>query len=232
VKCDHGVLPVPAPATALLLTGVALAECGESGELTTPTGAAILTTFSTGFGPAPAMKIAAIGYGAGTRDNQTRPNVLRVMLGDAQPAGSGDDIVVLETNLDDASPQTIAYCIERLLAEGALDAFAVPIQGKKGRPGALLTVLVEVHRATDFERILFQETPTFGVRRSTVRRTTMTRRHESVTTSFGIIRMKVGEFDGIVTATPEYADCKEAAARCRAPLREVITAATVAWRNR
>ena len=233
VKCAHGVLPIPAPATALLLKGVPLAECNEPGELTTPTGAAILTTIGAEFGSAPAMKIASIGYGAGTRDNQTRPNVLRVMLGDSLAAPANDDeVVVLETNLDDASPQTIAYCIERLLAEGALDAFAMPIQMKKGRLGTLLTALVEFHRAAEFERILFRETPTFGVRRRSVRRTTMNRRHETVTTPFGTVRMKVGEIDGITTATPEYEDCKAAAARSRVALREVITAATVAWGDR
>lgn len=233
VTCAHGVLPIPAPATALLLKGVPLAECSEAGELTTPTGAAILTTVAAQFGPAPAMTINSIGYGAGTRDSQSRPNVLRVLLGESMTAqATADEVTVLETNLDDASPQTIGYCIERLLAEGALDAFAVPIQMKKGRPGALLTALVEVHRAAEFERILFQETPTFGVRRSVVRRTTMTRRHETVTTPFGSIRMKIGVFDGITTATPEYEDCKAAAGHSGVALREVITAANVAWGNR
>jgi len=233
VTCEHGVLPVPAPATALLLKGVPLATCEEIGELTTPTGAAILTTIAAMFGPPPAMTISAIGYGAGTRDNKTRPNVLRVMIGESDDSSPPqDEIVVLETNLDDATPQVVGFCIERLLAAGALDAFALPIQMKKGRPGVLLTVLAEASQARTMERILFAETPTLGVRRKTVRRTTLPRRHETVMTVFGDIRMKVGEFDGLVTATPEFEDCKTAALQSGAALREVIAAATSAWRNR
>lgn len=233
VTCEHGVLPVPAPATALLLKGVPLAECAEMGELTTPTGAAVLTSVGNRFGPPPAMTIGAIGYGAGTRDSKTRPNVLRVMVGESsEPSTEAEQIVVMETNLDDTTPQVVGYCIERLLAEGALDAFAMPIQMKKGRLGVLLTVLAEVDRVRSLERILFQETPTLGVRRRTMQRTKLARRQESVNTVFGEIRMKIGEFEGVVTATPEFDDCKAAALRGGTPLREVIAAADHAWRSR
>lgn len=233
VKCEHGVLPVPAPATALLLLGIPLAECAETGELTTPTGAAILTTLVDEFRSLPPMRIRSIGYGAGTRDNQTRPNVLRVLLG--EPIGASpeaEEITVLETNLDDASPQLVGYCIEKLLAEGALDAFAVPIQMKKGRPGVLLTVLADIDRVSAMERILFSETPTFGIRRRTVQRTRLPRRFEAVPTPFGDIRIKIGEAQGLTTATPEYEDCKAAARRHGVALREVLAAAMTAWNHR
>lgn len=232
VRCDHGVMPVPAPATALLLKGIPLADCDESGELTTPTGAAILTTIAKSFGPAPGLTIESIGYGAGSRENKTRPNVLRVLVGNLSPSASSNEVMVLETNLDDASPQVVGFCIERLLEAGAWDAFALPIQMKKGRPGVLLTALVDPLRAAEFEGILFRETPTFGVRRRIERRSIMERRHETVRTSFGEIRMKVGRIGEVVTATPEYEDCKAAALSSGAPLREVIAAATATWRNR
>jgi len=233
VKCEHGVLPVPAPATAILLRGVPLAACDEVGELTTPTGAAILTSLADGFGTMPAMNLETIGYGAGTRDNKTRPNVLRVLLGDSSsPLGEVDTVAVLETNLDDTTPQVVAFCIERLLEAGALDAYAMPILMKKGRPGTLLTVLCEVARAADMERVIFAETPTLGIRRRVQERTKLRRRHETVATAFGDIRMKIGEGEGVVTATPEYEDCKAAALHHKAPLREVMAAANAAWRAR
>ncbi len=233
VKCEHGVLPVPAPATALLLRGVPLAACDEVGELTTPTGAAVLTTLAEGFGAIPSMSLDSIGYGAGARDGKTRPNVLRVLVGES--AGFGretDQVAVLETNLDDATPQTIAYCIERVIAEGALDAYAVPIHMKKGRSGVMLTVLCDVAKVAVMEGILFRETPTLGVRRRVQERTKLPRRQEAVSTPYGDIRMKVGESAGITTATPEYEDCKAAALRHNVALREVMAAASAAWRSR
>lgn len=146
VTCAHGVLPVPAPATAELLKGVPLALCDEVGELTTPTGAAILTTVADSFGPLPAMTIGSIGYGAGRREGRSRPNVLRVILGEPVTTSPADGITVLEANIDDATPEVVGYCTERLLEAGALDVYCVPIYMKKYAPGVLLTVLAETAR--------------------------------------------------------------------------------------
>jgi len=229
VRCDHGVMPVPAPATAELLRGVPIAETEETGELTTPTGAAVLTTLADAFGPVPDMRIDAIGYGAGTRDGRTRPNVLRVMLGTTSDAAESDRITVLETNLDDETPEVIAHATGRLLAAGALDVYTLPIQMKKGRPGTLLTVLVEPGQAGELEAVLFAETSTFGVRRATMWRSKLRRRHETVRTRFGAIRVKVGTREGVTTATPEYEDCRAAAEAHGVALRVVMDAARRAW---
>lgn len=229
VTCDHGVIPVPAPATAELLMGVPLAANEETGELITPTAAALLTTLAHEFGPLPPMVMRSIGYGAGTRDGQRLPNVLRVMLGETSENAESDSITVLEANLDDATPEMIGHCMERLFAEGALDVYTVPIQMKKSRPGVVLTVLCNHDKAAAMEAIVFAETPTFGVRRHTVTRAKMRRRYEAVTTPFGEIRMKVGEWAGAVTASPEYEDCKAAALRQNVALRDVMAAANTAW---
>ncbi|MHC4091169.1 MAG: nickel pincer cofactor biosynthesis protein LarC, partial [Planctomycetota bacterium] len=226
VTCAHGVLPVPAPATANLLRGVPLAECDEPGELTTPTAAAILTTLAESYGPLPAMTVERIGYGAGRREGRSRPNVLRVMLGKPVPEGSTDDITVLEANLDDVSPEVMGYCIERLLEAGALDAYLVPIYMKKSRPATLLTVLAESQKVADLEAIIFAETTTLGVRRQTARRSKLERRIDRVETPYGTIGVKVGlRGDEVVTVAPEYEDCREAAQRHGVALRVVMEVA-------
>ncbi|MCG3129286.1 MAG: Pyridinium-3,5-bisthiocarboxylic acid mononucleotide nickel insertion protein [Phycisphaerae bacterium] len=228
IVCDHGVMPVPAPATAELLRGAPLAEADVEAELTTPTGAALLTTLASAFGPAPAMRLAAIGVGAGGRDLPNRANVMRVLVGEADGAAS-DEVVVLEANLDDASPQVLAFAAERLLEAGGLDVYSVPIQMKKGRSGVMLCVLCEPGRVAACEETLFRETPTLGVRRTTMHRRVLPRRFETVGTRFGPIRMKVAEGPGGVRASPEYEDCREAAIRTGTPLREVILEAVRAW---
>lgn len=227
VRCQHGVMPVPAPATAQLLRGVPLAACDEAGELTTPTAAAILTTLADGFGPMPEMTVRSVGYGAGAREGESRPNLLRVLIGEAAQTdgGDADEVVVLETNLDDATPEMIGHCMERLLDAGALDVYTVPIQMKKSRPGVLLTVLCAGERAAAMERIIFAETPTFGIRRHRATRAKLSRRWETVKTAYGDIRIKIGEHDGVVTVTPEYEDCRAAAIEHGVPLREVMAAA-------
>lgn len=229
VTCAHGTMPVPAPATAELLKGVPIAACDEVGELTTPTAAAVITTLASTFGPLPGMRITAVGYGAGSREGRTRPNLLRVIVGEAVEEGDVDLITVLETSIDDATPEVIGHCVERLLNEGALDAYAVPIQMKKSRPGVLLTVLCTPNRVRAMEQVLFAETTTFGVRRHDVERRKLPRRHETVTTPFGKVRMKVGERDGVMTASPEYDDCRAAAEKHRVALRDVMAAANQAW---
>lgn len=228
IKCDHGIMPVPAPATAELLRGVPIASCDEVSELTTPTAAAILTTLAESFGPIPAMNIRSIGYGAGTRDGVTRPNVLRVLIGDAVESANEyltDQVAVLESNLDDATPQAIGFCSERLLAAGAWDVFSVPIQMKKHRPGVMLTVLCAPTDVATMERIIFSETPTLGIRRRMEDRAKLNRRIETVQTKFGPIRVKIGEANDVRTVAPEYEDCKVAALQHNVPLQAVMEAA-------
>lgn len=229
ITCDHGVMPIPAPATAELLKGAPIAVCDEAGELITPTGAAILTTLAAEFGPLPPMTVDSIGYGAGTREGRRRPNLLRVLIGETTGNGDADEIAVLETNLDDTSPEVVGHCMERLLTEGALDVYAVPIHMKKSRTGVVLTVLCDPGRAEAMQRLLFAETTTFGVRQHNAARVKMSRRHVTVNTPFGDIRVKVGERNGVVTASPEFGDCRAAAQKHNVPLREVITAANAAW---
>lgn len=231
VACAHGVMPVPAPATANLLRGIPLAPCDEVGELTTPTAAAVLTTLASRFGPMPGMTVRTIGYGAGTREGSSRPNVLRVFVGEecGNAESETDEVAVLETNLDDVSPEIVAHSIERLFDAGVLDAYTLPIQMKKGRTGVLLTVLCEPDRAAAIEQVIFAETGTFGVRRHNARRSKLVRRHETVETSYGPIRVKVGVRGQVVSAAPEFEDCKAAAGRHGVPIRLVFDAARAAW---
>lgn len=232
VTCEHGVMPVPAPATAELLRGFPIAETPEEGELLTPTGAALLTTLADEFGPMPAMTLETVGMGAGTRETKFRPNLLRVLIGKVDQDDLTDEIMVLETNLDDTPPELIGRCQERLLKAGALDVYTVPIQMKKSRPGVVLTVLCEHGQRPEMEEILFSETTTFGIRRHAAVRAKLARRFETVSTPLGEVRIKVGQRDGIVTASPEYEDCKALAEKNSVSLRDVIAAANAAWASR
>jgi uncharacterized protein (TIGR00299 family) protein len=228
-------LPIPAPATAQLLRGFPIAACDEVGELTTPTGAALLTTLAHEFGPLPAMTIRAVGCGAGTREGTTRANLLRLFVGETTaPDDAEQDVVtVLEAQVDDATGQSLAYACERLLEAGALDAYIVPIIMKKGRPGQLLTVLSRPRDVEALETLLFAETTTFGVRRTDARRAKLARRQVAVETRFGPIRIKVGERgDGIEQAWPEYDDCAAAARDAGVPLRAVQHEALRVWSRR
>jgi uncharacterized protein (TIGR00299 family) protein len=233
VTCEHGVLPVPAPATALLLKGVPIADCGEPGELTTPTGAAILTEFAQSYGPLPAMRIDRIGTGAGNREGRTRPNILRVLIGTPLAPAQTDRIAVLEANIDDATGEVLGHTLDRLLRAGALDAYCLPIHMKKSRPGLVLTVLAEVERVNELEEIVFAETTTFGIRRHESVRSKLERTTNSVETRFGPIRVKVGARAGqIVTVAPEYDDCEQAARQYKVPLRQVMGETMASWRVR
>lgn len=236
VRCEHGVMPVPAPATAELLRGVPLAECEEPGELTTPTGAAILTTISDGYGTMPAMRIERSGYGAGAREGKTRPNLLRVFVGESQQTlhdGPIESIVLLETNLDDATGQEVGHAMEALFAAGALDVFTTAIQMKKNRPGVLLSVLAAPEQADACEAVLFAETPTLGVRRQLCVRRKLARRIETVETPFGSIRIKIGgDARAPAAVSPEYEDCAAAARAHSVRLRDVMFSARQAWADR
>jgi len=230
VKCAHGLLPVPAPATVELLKDAPVYSSGIQVELVTPTGAAIVRTLAKRFAPFPAMTIEKSGYGAGTRDFPGHANVLRLTIGEAQPEfaanTSQETISVLEANLDDLNPQVVGYVIERLLDAGALDTFAVPAQMKKNRPGILLTVLAKLEDAARLTHIIFTETSTLGVRRREERRQTLARKWITVETRWGNVRLKIGSMNGTVTNyAPEYEDCRKLAAQHHVPLKSVMQAA-------
>lgn len=233
VKCDHGVMPVPAPATAYLLRGVPLAATDHVGELVTPTAAALLAELCDQFGVFPEMAIERIGMGAGVRENADRPNLLRVLVGDSGREGYEiDAVAVLEANLDDCSGEWVGHCVSRLLDAGVRDVFTSPISMKKGRAGLLLTVLCDPARADEYAAMIFAETTTFGVRRHLAQRTKLRREVVTVETSFGAIRIKCGFGpDGEVIASAEYDDCAAAAKRSGAALREVMDAALAVWRS-
>lgn len=230
VKTEHGVLPVPAPATAELLRGAPTFSSGIEKELVTPTGAAIATTLSSSYGKMPPMRIAAVGYGAGSADLAEQANVLRILIGEsaAQEAAVGPDalVSVIETNLDDMSPQIYGYFVERALAAGALDVFSTPVQMKKNRPGQLVTILCEISSRSRLIDLIFHETTTIGVRTYEVHRQTLNRETVSIETPLGAIRMKVSRMNGtILNAAPEYEDCQRIAAQKGVPLKHVLSTA-------
>jgi len=236
VKCAHGTLPVPAPATLKLLQDAPVYSSGPQVELVTPTGAAIVKTLSSRFASFPAMKVERAGYGAGTRNFPEHPNLLRLTIGEAAPAASAspsasnERITVLEANLDDLSPQVLAYAMERLLAEGALDVFSVPVQMKKSRSGVLLTVLAKMEDANRLTKLIFAETTTLGVRRRDEQRQTLSRRWESVDTTWGPVRIKIASMNGSISNyAPEYEDCRTLAEAHHVPLKQVMEEAVRAY---
>jgi uncharacterized protein (TIGR00299 family) protein len=234
-KMAHGVLPVPAPATARLLLGKPTYSNGVTKELVTPTGAAIVATLCDVFGPQPPMSVNAIGYGAGTADLEGQPNVLRLMTGEAAektvPAcGMDETIRVLEANLDDMNPQIYGYFLEKALRAGALDVFATPVQMKKNRPGTLVTVLCKPEEEGKFSEMLFAETTTLGVRGTTATRRILPREWVKVTTAFGDVRIKVARVNGHIRhASPEFDDCRKLAEEKNVPLQRVLEDALRAW---
>jgi pyridinium-3,5-bisthiocarboxylic acid mononucleotide nickel chelatase len=225
-KMAHGILPVPAPATALLLLGKPTYSNGVQKELVTPTGAAIVATLCKNFGPQPAMQISAIGYGAGTADLESQPNVLRIMAGemaDRSLHGHGGMVRVLEANLDDMNPQIFGYLLEKALAAGALDVFATPVQMKKSRPGTLVTILCKPEDEGRFQQMLFAETTTLGVRSHLVERHALPREFVKVATRYGEVRVKIARTEGGVHhAAPEFDDCRKLAEEKNVPLQDVM----------
>lgn len=230
VKCAHGIMPVPTPATALLLRGAPLATSTLEAELTTPTGAAILATVVQEWVESPAMTVRAIGVGAGTKDFLDQPNVLRVFVGDVESGTSveRDQVWVLETNLDDVPGEVVGFCMEELLAAGALDAYTIPLGMKKNRPGVLLGVIAPLHAREAMETILFRQTGTFGVRRYRAERGKLRREAVSVETPWGPVKAKRGWRGGLELVTPEYDDCARLAREQGVPLREVYDAVRLA----
>ena len=231
VKTAHGLLPVPAPATAELLRGAPMYTSGIARELVTPTGAAIATTLSTRYAQIPEMTLRAVGYGAGSADLTEKANVLRILIGENATSEAGEHwdapVSVIETNLDDMSPQIYGYFVERALAAGALDVFSTAVQMKKNRPGVLLTILCDAAHTARLIDLVFRETTTIGVRTYAVRRKVLDREMVPVATQFGEVRMKISRMNGsVLNATPEYEDCQRLAAEKGIPLKQVIAAAT------
>lgn len=231
VKTAHGLLPVPAPATAELLRGAPMYTSGIARELVTPTGAAIASTLSTRYAQIPEMTLQAVGYGAGTADLTEKANVLRILIGETAKSEAGEHwdapVSVIETNLDDMSPQIYGYFVERALAAGALDVFSTAVQMKKNRPGVLLTILCDAAHTARLIDLVFRETTTIGVRTYDVRRKVLDRELVPVETPFGEVRMKISRMNGsVLNATPEYEDCQRLAAEKGIPLKQVIAAAS------
>jgi len=239
VKIAHGEVGVPAPATAELLRGVPLLSCDVMMEMTTPTGAAILTTFAKRFGPVPAMQITQIGCGAGSRDIPGRANILRLFVGESQESGTitpglgTDRVWMVQTNWDDAPGELIGYVLEQLWKLDVLDVFTTPIQMKKNRPAIQLSVLCPQELIPQVEHVLFRETTTLGVRFWPVDRHTLTRRSEIVETPYGPIRGKVSFLpDGEARFSPEFEACRQIASEKKVPLRVVYETAETAFRQR
>jgi pyridinium-3,5-bisthiocarboxylic acid mononucleotide nickel chelatase len=239
VRCAHGRLPLPAPATLEILSarGIPLRQCDEPHELVTPTGAALLAEFAEDFGPMPALAAARIGYGLGQRQNKTRPNVLRAVLNEGATAPAHDwetdTIAVLETNLDDVSSEVLGGLVEKALAAGALDVFHTPIQMKKSRPGVLVSLLCRPGDADRFSEMLLRETSAFGVRRTEAERRKLRREVVKVATPFGEVDLKLGRLDGaVLQAAPEFESCRKAAADHGVALKRVYEAAVAAWNAR
>ncbi len=242
VQAAHGALPLPAPATLALLRGAPVRGVDIRSELVTPTGAAILTGLAAGYGPCPPMTLHAVGYGAGRRDLPF-PNLLRVWIGETAESAAPsrrsetlnavpwrtDTLTVLETNLDDQSPQVLGHVMAKLLEAGALDVYFTSIQMKKNRPGTLLAVLCDPPRAAALAQLIFAETSTLGVRRRETEVWRLKRGFTTVETAYGPVRVKVAQLGGgEVKAAPEFDDCRAAAERTGAPLREVYQAALAA----
>jgi len=235
VEAAHGSLPVPAPATAELLKGIPIYSSGVQGELVTPTGAALVSILASSFGPLPAMKVERIGYGAGTKDFPSHPNIARLMLGEkvegAEAGGAGGEtVLVIEANIDDMNPQIFGYLAEKALAVGALDVTCTPVQMKKNRPGLLVSILSEPDLENTLTRLLFEETTTIGVRITEARRKILDREVVMVETAYGAVRMKVASLDGKeVNVAPEFDDCRSLAIEKSVPLKDVMQAAQEAY---
>jgi pyridinium-3,5-bisthiocarboxylic acid mononucleotide nickel chelatase len=226
VKTEHGVLPVPAPATSELLTGKPIYARGPSLELTTPTGAAIAATLAAEFGALPPMCLIASGYGAGDYDFPEHANVLRVLIGETSGAEESTTVTVLEANIDDSSPQVLGYAMERLLDNGALDVTLTSVLMKKNRPGTLLRVIAHPEDRETLARVVFEETSTLGLRIYSAERRVKSRSVMNVETPHGKVRVKISE-DG--SFAPEYDDCRDLARKTGLPLKQILTDANLAY---
>ncbi|HEY1950219.1 MAG TPA: nickel pincer cofactor biosynthesis protein LarC [Bryobacteraceae bacterium] len=226
VETEHGTLPVPAPATAELLKEYPIYAAGPVTELTTPTGAALMATLAKSFGPLPAIKLTGQGFGAGNKEFAGQANVLRVLIGERTSATESTSVTILEANIDDSTPQVLGYAMERLLEAGALDVTLTPVFMKKNRPATVISVIATPDLAEALTAILFAETSTLGLRILQAERRVLARHVVEVETSFGKVRVKYNDNGGF---TPEYEDCRKAAADKHVPLRTVIAEANQAF---
>ena len=232
VEGGHGRLPLPAPATVALLKGVPIVPSDSEEETVTPTGAAIVTSLASEFGSLPEMEITGVGYGAGTRDTQGTPNLLRIIQG-VQEAKEEKGIWVLEADVDDMNPELLPYLNQILLQEGALDAHHIPIQMKKGRPGFTIRVLSTDAQRERLAQVILQESTTLGVRMHQVERITLPREEREVKTQYGPIKIKVA-FDRegkVINLMPEYESCRQAAEKNKVPLKEIYQEAIAKGRE-
>lgn len=241
VEAAHGTLPVPAPATAELLKAAPIYSSGVEGELVTPTGAVIVATLASSFGPMPSIEVARIGYGAGSRDYPRHPNIARLFVGEKAEVSNpeprvphtGKVVTVIEANVDDMSPQLYGYLVERALAVGALDITCASIQMKKNRPGLEISILCAPERAELLAQLLFEETTTIGLRIHEAGRLVLAREIVNVDTPYGTVRVKVARRAGkVMNVAPEFEDCQRLAAEKSVPLKEVILAAQLAYTKR
>lgn len=228
VNTEHGVLPVPAPATAELLKNAPIYAAGPEFELTTPTGAALITTLASGFGALPPVNVTAQGFGAGDKEFPQQANVLRVLIGDRSEAAESTTVVMLEANLDDSSPQLLGYAMERLFEAGALDVTMTPVFMKKNRPGTLVAVMATPETVETMAAILFAETTTLGIRTYRAERRVLARQFSEIATKYGTVRVKYTERGSFA---PEFDDCRKLAAEHRVPLRSVMAEASEAFRK-
>jgi pyridinium-3,5-bisthiocarboxylic acid mononucleotide nickel chelatase len=245
IRCAHGRFPVPAPATLAILgaRGIGITQCDEPNEMVTPTGAALLAEFVESFGAMENLVAEKIGFGLGTRDNKTRPNVVRAVLGSSMKVAAGktkavaldwetDHVAVLETNLDDCSGEILGAFMEAVLAAGALDVFHTPVQMKKNRPGVLLTVLCAEAEADKFSAMILCETTAFGVRKTIAERRKLRREFTEVATPHGKVTVKIGRLGGkVVQTAPEFESVKKISAKAGVPVKKVFEAATQAAKN-
>ncbi len=221
VKCSHGILPVPAPATLELLKEVPVYGSDIEAELVTPTGAAIISSLAENFGQMPPMKIEHIGYGAGQRD-LTIPNLLRVSIGVIRKAYEEDVVSLIQTNIDDMNPELYEHIVDRLFHEGALDVFLTPIQMKRTRPATMLSVIADEEKMEKMLEIIFDETTTLGIRISKIKRRKLNRENRKVSTKYGKIEVKIGKHDGVVkNISPSYEECRKLATHLKIPLKKV-----------
>jgi uncharacterized protein (TIGR00299 family) protein len=222
VKCEHGILPIPAPATLALMEGKPIYSSGVERELLTPTGAAILTTLGSEFGPIPSIHVERIGYGAG-RDHLLHPNLLRLIIGTSASASGNEKVVIIQTNIDDMNPQFYDYIMEKLLAMNVLEVFLTPILMKKNRPGTLLTVIGPSEKRPAITEFLLKETTTLGLRWHEEERAKTEREILTKETRYGKIRFKLARWEGrVVNISPEYEDCKRLALKKGVPLKDIF----------
>ncbi len=230
VRTEHGLYPVPAPATARLLRGAPMYAGPQVAELVTPTGALLVTSYAESFGPVPAMRLSTIGYGAGSRDLPDTPNVLRVLLGEVDSTAPSHAVTVIEADIDDMNPQIFGALMDRLLAEGALDVYYTSIQMKKNRPGTLLTIVAAPELRERLTSTVFRETTTIGVRYREMTRECLDREKVTVETPLGPVRFKIARRNGVMlNASPEFDDCARIATATGTPLKDVQALANKAF---